>query len=80
MSCGSGHPHIQWTQLIPIEVLCQCKTKMPESVLDSLWGTAESDGEVSEDIPGLRAPTLVEMFCHPREGSDELQHSLIEAK
>jgi len=80
MSCGSLHPHIQWTQLIPIDVLCHCKTKMPEPVLDGLWVAAESNGEISEDIPELRAPTLAELFCQPLDGNEEPQHQLIEAK
>jgi hypothetical protein len=80
MSCGSLHSHVQWTQLIPIDVLCHCKTKMPESVLDDLWLMAESNGEVSEDIQELRAPTLAELFSSLRDDSVTPQHLLIEAK
>lgn len=80
MSCGSLHSQVQWTQLVPISVLCDCETRMPLSVLGNLWAAAQSDGEISEDIPELRAPTLAEMFCQQCDGVHEPQHVLIEAK
>jgi hypothetical protein len=62
MSCDKNHSPIEWCQLIPVEVLCQCRTKMPERVLADLWIEADSNGEVGDDIPHFRPPTLAELF------------------
>lgn len=63
MSCSSNHTPIEWTQFVPIQVLAECSTRMPEKVLADLWHQADQNGEVSEDIEPLRAPTLVELFA-----------------
>lgn len=82
MQCAAHHDSIEWTQLIPIDVLCECKTRMPQSVLSDLWQAAECNGEVSEDIPELRAPTLADFFvssCLEKTQSNKDVLHLIEA-
>lgn len=80
MQCGAHRHHVEWTQLVPITVLLHCKTKMPKSVLDDLWSKADSNGEISEDIPELRPPTLADLFCSLRESIATHPHLLIEAQ
>jgi hypothetical protein len=62
MSCDKNHSPVEWCQLIPVDVLCHCRTKMPESVLEELWHDADGNGEVGDDIPHFRPPTLTEIF------------------
>jgi hypothetical protein len=62
MSCTQNHAPVKWCQFIPVHVLTQCKTNMPESVLSDLWNQADANGEVGDDIPPLRPPTLAEMW------------------
>ena len=61
MRCAAFHSPIEWTQLIPIHVLCECKTRMPENVLAELWQSAVTNDDVGEDIPELRPPTLADL-------------------
>ncbi|NBW19398.1 MAG: hypothetical protein EBR82_66635 [Caulobacteraceae bacterium] len=72
LSCGRNHAPLEWCQLIPVRVLSECRTKMPEKVLVELWHQADANGEVGDDIPDLRPPTLAEMFsvqhdCHANQ-------------
>jgi len=62
MSCSQNHASVKWCQFIPIHVLSECRTKMPESVLSELWHQADANGEVGDDIPHLRPLTLAEMW------------------
>jgi hypothetical protein len=73
LSCGRNHSPIEWCQLIPVRVLSECRTRMPEDVLAELWRQADLNGEVGDDIPHLRPPTLAEMFC--REGHEQVDHA-----
>lgn len=80
MRCSAHHPCAEWTQLIPIDALCECRTKMPECVLDELWNAADSNGEVGDDIRELRPPTLDEMFSLAFCGNQSSKQMLIETK
>jgi hypothetical protein len=62
MSCNRNHAPVEWCQFIPIHVLSECKTQMPENVLSELWHQADDNGEVGDDIPHLRPMTLAEMW------------------
>jgi hypothetical protein len=62
MRCEASHPLLVWTHLVPIYSLNLCGPKIPEAVLAGLWSEAVSNGEVGEDIPELRNPTLAEHF------------------
>ena len=51
---------------------CSADVKRIEKVLAELWHQADANGEVGDDIPHLRPPTLAEMFavehdCHANE-------------
>lgn len=80
MKCDANHSPVEWTQFIPIDVLSACQTtQMPEAVLDDLWGTACSNGEVGEDIPHLRPPTLDVLVCGEKSRDSQPGQLLIEA-
>ena len=80
MKCEESHPLVEWTQLIPVEVLSTCHTRMPESVLSELWDEADANGEVCEDIPELRPQTLAEMFVRFSSVDASTPQILIESK
>lgn len=79
MKCDANHRPVEWTQLIPIEVLSTCHTKMPEGVLSDLWNEADSNGEVCDDIPELRPQTLAEMFALDLRADKSAQKLLVES-
>lgn len=79
MSCSENHEPIEWTQLVPVQTMMQCVTKMPESTLVDLWEKASDNGEVWHDIPELRPQTLLEMFL-PAPAAINKAVALIEAQ
>jgi hypothetical protein len=71
MSCSHNHSPLEWCQFVPVRILLECRTKMPENVLGELWNEAEANGEVGDDIPHLRPMTLADMFATPFERRTE---------